>query len=95
MVVLTTGHQVHCILWVQMAISNKGIGFLSGLKIFVLNTFCEELDTSQVYIWCYKYVKKITVKDVPVNNYEFLNIQASLFRVWVHPLYSQTLVASC
>ena len=30
-----------------------------------------------------------------MNNYEFLNIQASSFRVWVYPLCSQTLVVSC
>ena len=27
MAVLATNHQVRCILWVQMAIFNKGIGF--------------------------------------------------------------------
>ena len=84
MVVLTTGHQVHCILWEQMAIFNKRIGLLCGLKIFALNMFCEEYLPSSLHLMlqiCYKN----TVKDVPVNNYEFLNIQASSFRVWVYP----------
>ena len=34
MVVLVTGHQVRCILWKQMAIFNKGIDILCGLKLF-------------------------------------------------------------
>ena len=38
-----TGHQVHVILWQQEAtFDNKGIGFLCGLKLFALNTFCEK-----------------------------------------------------
>ena len=42
MVVLTTGHQVRCILWIQVAIFNKGIGFLCGLKCFTMIIFCDE-----------------------------------------------------
>ena len=42
MVVLTTGHQVRCIPWVQVAMFNKGIGFLCGLKFFASNIFREE-----------------------------------------------------
>ena len=30
---------------------------------------------NQVYVWCCKYVEKFKVKDVPLDNYEFLNIQ--------------------
>ena len=37
MVVLVTGHQVGCLLWVQVAISNKEIGLLCGLKFLALN----------------------------------------------------------
>ena len=40
--VLATGHQVRCILWVQVAIFNKRIGFLGELKLFALYMFCEE-----------------------------------------------------
>ena len=40
--VLTTGHQVRCILWVQGGTYNKGIGFLCVLKFFALNIFSEE-----------------------------------------------------
>ena len=35
MIVLATGHQVRCILVEQMAIFNKGIGFVYGLKLLV------------------------------------------------------------
>ena len=42
MVVLTTAHKFHCILWEQVAIFNKGIGFLYGLKFLALNTFYEK-----------------------------------------------------
>ena len=62
----------------------KGLVFYVDWKslrciYFMKNTYI------QVYVWCHKYIKKNTVKDAPVNNYEFLNLQASSFRVWVHP----------
>ena len=41
-IVPASGHQVHCIPWVQMGTFNKRIGFLCGLKFFALNTFCGE-----------------------------------------------------
>ena len=34
-----SGHQVCCILWLQMDTFNKEIGFLCGLKFFALNIF--------------------------------------------------------
>ena len=37
-------------------------------------------------------LKIIAVKDVPVNNYEFLNIQASSFIVWVHQWWPSLLL---
>ena len=42
MVLFATGHKVRCILWVQVAIFNKEVGLLCGLKFFALNIFCEE-----------------------------------------------------
>ena len=42
MIVLATGHQVRCILWVQVAIFNKGIGFLCELNFYALNASYEE-----------------------------------------------------
>ena len=44
MVVLATGHQIRCILvlWEQVAIFNKRIGFQCGLELFALNIFYEE-----------------------------------------------------
>ena len=47
---------------------------------------------NQVYVWCCKYAKKNSVKNVPMNNYEILNIQACSFHVLEYALH---LVASC
>ena len=43
-----TGHQVRCMLWVQVATFmtfNEGIGFLCGFKFFALNIFWASKDT--------------------------------------------------
>ena len=42
MIVPASGHQIHCIPWVEMATFNKEIGFLCGLKFFASNIFCGE-----------------------------------------------------
>ena len=42
MVILATGHQVRCILRVQVAVFNKGTGFICELKLFAFNIFCGE-----------------------------------------------------
>ena len=76
MAVLATGHQVRCILWEQGAIFNKEIGFLCGLKKIALNIF--RVTTKSMFDVA-NMLKKITVKDVPINNYELLNIQACSF----------------
>ena len=62
MSVLATGHQVPCILWVQMVLFNKGIGFLCGLKFFGLNMFCEEY-LQQSLCLMLQICLKLTVKD--------------------------------
>ena len=71
MVVLATGHHVRCILWEKVSAFNKVIGFLCGLKIFVLDTFCEYLQSSLCLML--QMFKKNTVKDMPINNHELLN----------------------
>ena len=73
MVVLPAGQQVRCILWVQGAIYNKGIGFLCGLKFFALNIliiFCGEYLIIKSMFEVAIMLKRWTVKDVPINNYE-------------------------
>ena len=40
-------------------------------------------------------LKNISVKDVPINNHEFLNIQACPFHVVWNKGYTQSLVVSC
>ena len=55
------------------------------IKIFALNIFCEKYLQSSLCLMLHNMLKIITVRDVPVDNYEFLNIQVSSFIVWVHP----------
>ena len=67
MVELAAGHQVHCILWEQVAISNKGICCYMDY-IFALNIFCEEylqamFDVANMLI-------RFTVKDFPMNAFD-------------------------
>ena len=50
MIVPASGHQVRCIPWVQMGTFNKEIGFLCGLKFFVLNIFCVEYLQSSLHL---------------------------------------------
>ena len=91
MVMLATGHQVPCILWVQVAIFNKKTACLCGLKFFsyfMKNTY------NQVYVWCCKYAKN-TVKDVPMNYYELLNLQACSFLMFWNSGCTQSPVVSC
>ena len=69
MVELATGHQVCCMLWVQVAVFNKGIGFLYGSKFFETNIVCENT-YNQVYVNVVNMLQKSTVKDGPIYNYE-------------------------
>ena len=94
MVVLATGHPVRCILWVQVAIFNKGIGFLCGSKFVALNKFVKNI-FNQVSVWCCKYAKKLTVKDVPTKNYELLNIQACSPDLFWNSGHTQSRVVNC
>ena len=78
---LAVGCHVRCILWEQEAIFNKGIGFLCGLKLFTLIYFVNNI-YNQVYVAVANILKN-SVKDVPINNYELLYIQACSFHeVW-------------
>ena len=94
MVVLATGHQVHCILWEQVTIFNKGIDFLCGLKFFALSIYLRRiLATNSMFDVANPL--KISVKDVPMNNYELLNIQACSFLMFRNRGCTQSLVVSC
>ena len=84
--VLATGHQVRCIHWVQVAIFNKGIGFLSGIKslhwiYFVKNTY------NQVYGWCFKYPKILTVKDIAIDNHELPQLAKMYLKNVLRPVF--------
>ena len=83
------------ILWEQMAIFNKRIGFIMWIKNLCVQYILWRILTIKSMFDVANMLKTFTVKDMPVNNYEFLNIQASSFIVWVHPLCSQTLVLNC
>ena len=76
MIVLASGHQVHCIPWVQMGTLNKEIGFLCELKFFALNIYLWGIPTIESTFDVANVVKTATVKDVPINNDALLNIQA-------------------
>ena len=71
---------------------NKGNGFLRGLKKivnFVKNSY------NQVCVWFCNYPKRLTGKDVPINNHERLNIQGYLFNMFWNMGRTQFLVVSC
>ena len=69
--------------------------FLHGVKFFALNIFWRTCTYNQVYVWCCKHAKNITVKDVTINNYELLNIQACSFLMFWNRGCTQSLVVSC
>ena len=75
MIVPASGHQVRCIPWVQMGTFNKEIGFECGLKFFEL-IILWGIPTIESKFDVANMVKTATVKDVLMNNYALLNIQA-------------------
>ena len=78
-VVLATGHHFRCILWEQGAIFDKEVDFLCSLnKIHSTEYILWRILTTMAVLCC-KYEKKNNVKDVPMKNYELLNIQACPF----------------
>ena len=63
------------------------------MKIICMEFNFVENAYSQVCVWCCNYAKKLSIKDVPINNYEILNRQAcSCF--W-NMSCTQSLVVSC
>ena len=93
-VVLATGHQVHCILWEQVLYSIKRLAFYVDWNhlhwiYFGKNTY------NWVYVWCWKYHKKNSVKDMLMNNHELLNIQVCSFPVVWNKGCTQSLVVRC
>ena len=93
MLLLASGNQVCCILWVQVAMFNKGVGFFYVKRntlhwiYFVKNAY------KYVYVDVANMLKK-TVNDVPMNNYELLNIQARQFIVFWDKGCTQSIVVS-
>ena len=85
--VLATGHQVRCILWVQVAIFNNGIGFYVDENslhwiYFVKNTY------NQIYVWCCEYAKKNCQRGA--NTLLWASKHTSMFiycvlEQWLHP----------
>ena len=74
MVVPATGHQVCYILWVQVAIFNKGVGvFFIWIKILCIEYILWRILTSK-FMLDVANMLKIIVKDVLTNNYQLLNI---------------------
>ena len=70
MIVPAAGHQVRCIPWVQMDTFNKEIKILcTEYILWGIPTVESTFDVANM-------VKTTTVKDVPMNNDELLNIQA-------------------
>ena len=52
------------------------------IKILCIEYIQQRILYNQVYVWCCKYAKKITVKVMSINNYALLNIQACSFHVF-------------
>ena len=96
MVALATGHQVHCILWVQGDTYNKGIGFCGFLwiKILCIEYILWRILTTKCMFHFVIMLKRLTVKDVPINNYDLLNIQACSFNVFWNTPSTQSVVVS-
>ena len=85
MVVLAFAHQVRCILWVQI----KGLAFLWIEILWIEYLLWKILSTKSMFDVA-NMLKELSVKDVPMNNYELLNIQACLFHMFwnrgLHPI---------
>ena len=94
MVVLTTGHQVRCILLGQVAIFNKGLAFV-WIKLFALNIFCEEYLQTSLCLMLQTCLNFLLSKVFPRNNFELLNIQACSFLMFWNRGCTQSLVVSC
>ena len=95
MAALATGHQVRCILWEQVPIFNKGIGFSMWIKIPCIEYILWRILTTKFMFDARKKMLNFTVKNLlPINSYEFLNIQACSFRVFWNKGCTQSLVVS-
>ena len=71
----------------------KGLAFI-WVKIPWMEYTLRRTTYNQVYVWCSKYAKKITAKDVSVNNYELLNMQVCSFSMSLKRRCTQSLVAT-
>ena len=88
LIVLASDHLVRYVFWVQVAIFTKWIGILCGLNFFAFNIFCEE------YLQPCPNTVKMTVREVPINNYELLNIQDCSFLTFSNMDCTQSVMVS-
>ena len=102
MLVLATGHQVRCIFWEQEvrcifweqeAIFNKGTVFMWIKIICIRYILWGNLITMSMFDVA--NIRKMSVKNLPINDYELLNIQAFSFHVVWNTACTQSLVVSC
>ena len=89
-VVLAIGHEARCILWAQVAIFKKGL-VLMWIKILWIQYILWGILTTKSMFDVANMLKKITVKGVPINSYELLNIQTISYVLELHPISSDKL----
>ena len=102
MVVLATGHQVRCLLWVQGVILQQRNWLLMCIKILCTEYILGRIFTTKSMLDVAILLKRLTwstVKDVPINNNnELSNIRACSFHVLdmlEEGQSTQSLVVSC
>ena len=93
-IIFATGQQVRCILWVQVAIFNKGIAFYVDLN-YLHWIYSVKILTAKSMFDVANMIKKIIVKDTSMNNYDLLNIQACSFLNFCKRGCTQSRVVSC
>ena len=78
MIAPASGHQVHCIPWVQMGTFNRDQLFM-WIKILCIGYILWRIPTIESTFDVADMMKTATVKDVPIDNDALLNIQAVKF----------------
>ena len=97
MIVSAAGHQVCCVLWEQMAIFNKGIGFSSGLKVLCIEYILWRILTTKYMFEIGIMLKEINCQRC-ANKYLWTSKHIGLFIQYilgqaVHPISSGKLQA--
>ena len=94
MVVLATGHQVRCIPGEQGTLFNKGIVFFMWIKLICFDYSLWRILTTESMCDVVN-ILKVNGKDVPVDDYELLNIHACSFHIVWCTGWTQSLVVRC